>query len=134
MTDLMQILNKANIRPSYQRLSILEVLRSTCAHPTAEEIYTMLKEKQYIGISKATLYNTLQLFTEKGIISQVDTHSSETHYEPNVHFHPHFVCEKCGRIIDIEGDAPEIRIPNGFKVNRLTMNMSGICRDCSENK
>ena len=133
MSDLIEILNKADIRPSYQRLSILQVLHSTKEHPTADRLYAMLKEKAYIGISKATLYNTLQLFVEKGIITQVDMRSNEAHYEPTVSFHPHFVCEKCGKIMDLEGEPPQVDLPEGFKVNKLTMNMSGICSECSKN-
>lgn len=132
MTELMKILNDAGIRPSYQRLSILEVLRSTKEHPTAERIYDMLKERNYTAISKATLYNTLQLFVEKGIITQVDMRSVEAHYEPTLVFHPHFICEVCGKIIDCEGYAPELKLPDGFKVNKLTMNISGICGECSK--
>lgn len=134
MSDLTEILNNAGIRPSYQRLSILEVLRSTKEHPTAERIYDMLKEHDHTSISKATLYNTLQLFVEKGIITQVDMRSTEAHYEPTILFHPHFICESCGKIIDCDGCAPEIKLPEGFKATKLTMNISGICGECSKNK
>lgn len=132
MAELIEILSNAGIRHSYQRLSILEVLRSTKEHPTADRIYDMLKEQSYTGISKATLYNTLQLFVEKGIITQVDMHSSEAHYEPNVIFHPHFICEKCGKIIDCEGCIPKFELPEGFRINKFTMNISGICSECSK--
>ena len=133
MSDLIEILNKADIRPSYQRLSILQVIYSAKTHPTADQIYAMLKENGYIRISKATLYNTLQLFVEKGIITHVDMRSVETHYEPNISFHPHFICEKCGKIIDFEGSVPDFIVPVGFKINKFTMNISGICCECSKN-
>lgn len=131
MSELIEILNNANIRPSYQRLAVLETLCGVKSHPTADEILEMLNEKGYMSISRATLYNTLQLFMEKGIIICVDTHSNEAHYDADIKFHPHFICEECGRIIDIDGNMPEIKLPDGFKINKLTMNISGICRECS---
>ncbi len=132
MTDIIDMLNQADIRPSYQRVSILAVLRSTKSHPTVDMLHGMLKESGYIGISKATLYNTLKLFAEKGIISLVDTSSAEAHYDANTMFHPHFVCECCGKIIDCEGELPVVTIDDGCTVNRFTMNISGLCSECSK--
>ena len=130
--DISSILTNANIRPSYQRVTILKALSMCKTHPTAEELFERLAEISDVAISRATLYNTLQLFVKNGIITEVDMHSNETHYEPNLIFHPHFHCEKCGRIIDISGEAPELTLPDGYVIHRYSMNVSGTCPECSE--
>lgn len=130
--NVIDVLKNANIRPSYQRVTILRVLRSTKAHPTAETLLRMVNEVSDVEISRATLYNTLQLFNENGIIVQVDTNSNEAHFEPNVNFHPHFVCVKCKRVYDMEGEMPNVKIPDGFTADAYTVNVLGICRDCNK--
>ena len=133
-TDTIRILQEADKRPSYQRILILKVLRGTDRHPTAEELLEMVNQASEIAISRATLYNTLQLFVDKGIIVQVDSRLHEAHYEPNVTFHPHFICSECKKIFDIQGDLPIASIPAGFKVHSHTLNINGICRECSSKK
>lgn len=130
--NVIDVLKKANIRPSYQRVTILKALRSTKAHPTAETLLRMVNDMSDVEISRATLYNTLQLFNENGIIVQVDTNSNETHFEPNVNFHPHFICTNCKRVFDIAGELPNVEVPDGFKADAYTVNVLGICCDCNK--
>ena len=130
--DVKEVLKSAGIRPSYQRVQILKTLRATDKHPTAEELLKMVNSASDVEISRATLYNTLQLFIDNGIIVQVDTNSHEAHYEPNVSFHPHFVCTKCKRIFDVKGSWHGVDVPEGFVVHSHTVNVSGVCRECSE--
>ncbi len=133
MTDkTTEILKNADIRPSYQRVTILKVLRSTTAHPTAEALLHMVNEASEVEISRATLYNTLQLFSDKGIICHVDMDSAETHFEPNTHFHPHFVCTRCKKIFDVTGELPVVDVPEGFVAQSYTVNVSGVCAECSK--
>ncbi len=133
INDMIELLKNADIRPSYQRVAILKTLRSTTAHPTAEELLRMVNNLSEFEISRATLYNTLQLFSEKGIIVQVDTNANETHFEPNINFHPHFVCTKCKRVYDITGKLPEVELPDGFIASSYTVNVLGICDECVKN-
>ena len=129
--DIVETLKSADIRPSYQRVVILKTLRSTDKHPTAEELLQMVNSSSEVEISRATLYNTLQLFDEKGIIVRVDTNSHEAHYEPNIEFHPHFVCTQCKRIFDVEGCWHDVKVPKGFIVHSRTVNVGGICSECA---
>ena len=132
MVNLTEELSKVDIRPSYQRVTILKALRSTKMHPTVDELLEIISDISDVSISRATLYNTLQLFTEKGIITQVDAASNEARYDASTSFHPHFICEKCKRVIDIDGPEPLVNLPDGYQINRLTLNINGICRECSE--
>ena len=59
--DVKEVLKSAGIRPSYQRVQILKTLRATDKHPTAEELLKMVNSASDVEISRATLYNTLQL-------------------------------------------------------------------------
>lgn len=133
MCDIIEALNSAGVRASYQRVMILKAIRSTKKHPTADELLEIVKDMSDISISRATLYNTLLLFTEKGLITQLDTARNESRYDATTFFHPHFICEKCSKIIDLDGEIPNIEVPEGFSINRLTLNINGLCRECSEN-
>ena len=72
MKKTAEILNKANIKPTLQRIHILRVLMNNKNHLSAEELYKILKE-EVPSISRATVYNTLNLLSEKGVILEVIT-------------------------------------------------------------
>jgi len=89
---------------------------------------------------KSTIFRTLKTFVEKGILHTIDNGSGSTLYalcsdscstHLHVDFHPHFKCEKCGKTICIDSHTfPEIKVPNGFEVKNIDVNLSGVCNDC----
>ncbi len=89
---------------------------------------------------KSTIFRTLKTFVEKGILHTIDNGSGATLYalcsdncstHLHIDFHPHFKCEKCGKTICIDSQTfPEIKVPTGFEVKNINVNLSGICRDC----
>ncbi len=130
MTDPIQVLKNAGIRPSKQRIAVYKAICSSCFHPTAEDVLATLAADPDDSFSRATLYNTLNLFEEKGIIIKMKTDSAQAHYETNTKFHSHFICEKCGRITDISSDEPVIELPEGYQAKNVSLNINGICCDC----
>lgn len=89
---------------------------------------------------KSTIFRTLKTFVEKGILHTIDNGSGSTLYALcsnncsthfHVDFHPHFRCEKCGKTICIDTHTfPDIKVPNGFEVKNIDVNLSGICSSC----
>ncbi len=119
------------ISPTTQRVKILEFLDKNRIHPTAEQVYLGLKDEM-ISLSKATVYNTLKLFVESGIIHELTVFENETRYEYNTENHIHFKCIKCGQIFDIhEGNQIfSESVIDGHKISEYQINLRGICNSC----
>ncbi|MEA2103551.1 MAG: Fur family transcriptional regulator [Candidatus Cloacimonadota bacterium] len=125
--------DEVGIRPTSERMSIFRYLIDNRNHPTANMIYNSVLKK-IPTISKATVYNSLNLFTEKGVINPVMITGNETRYDSNTSPHHHFLCEKCGKIIDIDIQCPYFKkgMIKGNKINELHGYFIGICKDCLE--
>ena len=98
--QLIEILTEAGIRPSAQRLSVLEYLTGTTCHPSADRIYEDVHAMQPT-LSRSTVYNTVKLFLDKGVIETVAGDSSECRYDYFHKPHAHFQCRQCRKVYDI---------------------------------
>ncbi len=131
--EISHLLLEKDIRPTYQRLEIMRYLYEHRVHPTAEMIYAELKET-IPTFSKTTVYNTLKLFQEKGLLAALATAEDQVRYEANLIPHGHFQCVRCGRLFDI--DIPEA-FPGqtslaGHRILEYQIILRGICRDCRQ--
>jgi Fe2+ or Zn2+ uptake regulation protein len=126
-------LESRGISPSLQRVIILKYLLRNKEHPTAEDIYSSLS-RQIPTLSKTTVYNTLKLYTEKGLIKQLVINGNEHHYEANLEYHAHFHCNKCGKIYDLDLEYPEkeLKTIEGHEAMEAELVIRGICRECKE--
>jgi Fur family peroxide stress response transcriptional regulator len=134
MEKIKEILEKKGIKPSIQRIKIFECLMRDRNHPTAKDIYEMIF-KEIPTLSKTTIYNTVKLFTDKGILKPVRIREGEVRYDIEADFHPHFRCRKCGRIFDLdekllEKDKGEI---GGHLIEERCVCYLGICKNCRKN-
>ena len=101
--DLRQCLIDAGIQPTPQRVAIAEVLLTAHQHVTADEVFEMVKQSRSdIGVSKATIYNSLGLFVKKGLLRQIFIDASGTFYDTNTATHHHFYNLDTGQLIDME--------------------------------
>ena len=128
-----ELLESKGLKPTYQRLRILEFLERHENHPTVEMIYQELV-KEIPTISRTTIYNTLNAFLEKGIIHSITITGTETRYDIKECPHHHLLCKSCGRIFDVEVKCPyegQIEI-NGHRIDEKLGYFKGICRDCRE--
>lgn len=91
----------AGIKYSKQREAILTYLRSTKEHPTAETVYSKLRE-EYPHISLGTVYRNLNLLSDSGEILRLDCGDGMDHFDATVAPHYHFICKSCGRVLDLE--------------------------------
>jgi Fe2+ or Zn2+ uptake regulation protein len=122
------------ILPSVQRIEIMDYLYKHQGHPTAEQIFMALKQKG-VNISKATVYNTLKLFEEKGLVRVLTMEDNENRFDIIMHDHGHFICEKCGAIFDFDIDAGKVAsmAPGPLKdcrVNQKDIYFRGVCSKC----
>ena len=125
-------LMRFSIRPSVQRTAIMEYLMNHKTHPTVEEIYMALNPS-IPTLSKTTVYNTLNLFTEKGAVQVLTIDDKNARYDANVSNHGHFYCRSCGKVHDIFNMNPEAyQIPHfeDFVVDTVEISYYGICKAC----
>ncbi|MFN3406974.1 MAG: Fur family transcriptional regulator [Caldimicrobium sp.] len=116
-----------------QRLAILEYLEQTREHPSAEDIYNALKDR-FPSMSFATIYNTLEVLIKKGLVKELPLDSSKKRFDPFTHPHHHFVCKKCGKIMDVEKHF-DIAIPddlNDVEIEEFQVVFTGLCKECKE--
>ncbi|MGA2089970.1 MAG: transcriptional repressor [Endomicrobiales bacterium] len=120
-----------HIKPTYQRLKILEYLAAKRIHPTAGHIYRDLV-KHIPTMSKTTVYNTLKSFVGKGIVAPVMIAGTETRFEYARKPHPHFFCENCCSIMDIDIDCPPVlkKTVAGHTIKEQHSYFKGICASC----
>ena len=119
-----------------QRREVLEVLQTSCDHPTAIEVFMRAKERMP-GISLATVYNCLETLTEHHLIRQVNIERASSRYCANLQEHVHFHCEKCGLVIDAPPlgpiDAHQLwNLPPGVTVTGLDVAIRGRCPECTQ--
>ncbi|OGC05240.1 hypothetical protein A2276_02140 [candidate division WOR-1 bacterium RIFOXYA12_FULL_43_27] len=132
MELLQKKLKEKRIRPSFHRIKILKYLDRHRTHPTVDEIYEALV-KEVPSLSKTTVYNTLELFSKKGIIGNLTISGSEKRYDFENKAHSHFLCKKCGKIFDIDKvDCPceNNRAVRGHKIDEVHLYFKGVCKSC----
>jgi len=105
--ELVEVLRNHDINPTHQRIEIAFVLFSRCEHLSADQLLALVNERNS-ETSKATVYNTLNLFLEKKLIREVIVDPSKVFYDPNTDAHHHFYDVDTGELIDI--DAAEIEV------------------------
>ena len=91
---------------SRKREAILECLRSTQSHPSADWVYSQLKP-QYPDLSLATVYRNLAMFKRDGVIGSVGTVNGLERFDYDTRPHAHFVCSRCSAVLDVE----EVALP-----------------------
>ncbi len=90
-------------RYSWQREAILDVLRSTREHPTADWIYEQIKAV-IPSISLGTVYRNLQQLAQAGLIKAYQFQGNKVRYDANIEHHLHFICERCQRVEDYSSE------------------------------
>lgn len=123
-------LTEAGIRPSLQRLLILDYIRSCESHPTADEVYSHLVADNPI-LSRTTVFNCLKLFVDKGLVNDIDILSDSTRYDDASRTpHGHFMCRKCHRIFDMPLDMTALKVNDGFVCDNVNVFFKGLCPEC----
>ncbi|HEY9551885.1 MAG TPA: Fur family transcriptional regulator [Prevotella sp.] len=129
-----QRLMKCGVRPSSQRIAIMDYLLTHYTHPTVEDVYQGLCG-QIPKLSRTTVYNTLRLFSDHHVAQMITIDEHHVCYDGNIQPHVHFYCKNCGKVIDLfDEDAPAVAapkcMPNGCVVDEMQLYYKGVCADC----
>ena len=107
-------LKEHGIQPSAQRLAVAEYVLHTSAHPSAEQVFAEVRSRVPM-ISRATVYNTLNLFVRKKLLRQLVLAEGRVVFDPHVAPHHHFIDDASGEIHDIPWDALDVRRVEALK-------------------
>ncbi|MBE3584345.1 MAG: transcriptional repressor [Limnochordaceae bacterium] len=127
----------AFVRNTRQRRVILDVLRSTDTHPTADWIYQRVRER-VPNVSLGTVYRNLRTLAQSGEVLELNYGSTFSRFDGRATPHYHFVCERCHRVLDVL-ELPvqselerEVERRTGFRVHGHRLEFYGICRECRQ--
>ena len=105
--DVVHILEEHGIQPTAQRVAVAEYVLRTAEHPSADKVWAVVGEN-FPVISRATVYNTLNLFVEKGLLRELHLAPDSALFDPNTERHHHFIDEATGQIYDIPWDQVQV--------------------------
>ncbi len=108
MKDAISILRRCDIQPTPQRIAVVECVLAAKTHPTADEVLVSARKK-CPTVSRATVYNTLNLLVEKGLIGMHAIREGAVVFDPNAKRHHHFIDDDTGDIYDIPWDMLEVK-------------------------
>jgi Fur family ferric uptake transcriptional regulator len=131
-------LENNNYRKTHERFAILEEIYRNQTHFDAETLYVQMKKSAY-RVSRATVYNTLDVLLACGLIKKHHFIDNVTFYEKIFGYplHYHFVCTQCKNVTEFLDErilqvAQEHSEGNSFVLNDLNLNLMGICSDCQK--
>lgn len=102
--DIESTLRNRGIQPSAQRVAVAEYVLRTAEHPSADLVWRRVRER-FPWISRATVYNTLHLFVEKGLLQRLTIAEESVVFDPITATHHHFIDDETGAIHDVRGSA-----------------------------
>ena len=125
--ETLQAFTEHGIQPSAQRVAVADYVLYTEDHPSADQVWAEVK-RGFPMLSRATVYNTLNLFTEKGLLRELVLAEGKVVFDPKLEAHHHFLDEETGDIIDVPWSALDVRrvhsLP-GFDVREYQVVMRG---------
>jgi Fur family transcriptional regulator, ferric uptake regulator len=132
----MNFLAQKNLRITTQRQTIIDTVFATEEHFTAEQLLDWSREKDST-ISRATVYRTLPLLTESGLVREMDFGKDYKFYDPNYCEHPnhnHIICNDCEKIVEFESDKiakieSEITQKLGFAIKAQKLQITATCEE-----
>jgi Fur family iron response transcriptional regulator len=106
--DVFGLLEAKGIQPSAQRVAVARYVLETDEHPSAEQVFARVKDALPV-LSRATVYNTLNLFVEKGLLRALVLAEGKVVFDPKLEPHHHFIDDDTGAIHDVPWDALKVR-------------------------
>ena len=127
MDTVIDRLRNSGIQPTPQRIAVAEFVLNTATHPTADEVWAHVRTC-CPTLSRATVYNTLNLFAEKGLLKPQPLREGGVVFDPHVKPHHHFIDEDTGKVIDVPWEALKVKGEkslDGFEVREYQVVMRG---------
>ena len=134
-SQLQDALRERGLRVTPQRVLIHRAVRELDRHVTAEEVLAAVSER-LPNASLPTVYSTLELLGELGMVRRLVARSGAALYDPRTHEHQHLVCRGCGRVEDLDVPVDSVRAlraarRRGFEPSDAELVVSGLCSDCA---
>ncbi len=133
-SDLHHHLERRGLRVTQPRLTLLEFFADTSGHFTPESIFEQLRAAGQ-PLSIATLYQNLKTFSEHGLIKEMIGQGGEVRYDTNLEPHSHLICTRCGEMLDVQLDVPDVRLGEqgqGWLVAQARIDLHGLCPRCQQ--
>jgi Fe2+ or Zn2+ uptake regulation protein len=131
--ELTQALRAGGQRVTLPRLLVHRHVRASDRHVTAEQLHDELA-RELPSLSLATVYSTLEVFEDLGLVRRVGTLGGATLYDSRTTEHHHAICRRCGAVTDVDGAGGhhvDFRAPAGFTVEHAEVQLVGLCADCA---
>lgn len=132
MIDFSKKLREHNLKATPQRLAICKELHRS-GHLTINMLYELLL-RNFNSLSLATVYKNITLMIENSFVKEIKIPNSKSVYELVKDSHSHLVCQKCGKVEDVDCDLEsvmqEVLKEKSFIVNNADLVLSGICKNC----
>jgi Fe2+ or Zn2+ uptake regulation protein len=117
-----------------QRQSVLQVIRESDEHLTANEVYEDAR-RILPGISFATVYNSLRYLKNEGLIGEVQFGTGANRYDRKLTRHDHAICNRCGMLVDLELPLPDELLAeaadrSNFEAETIELTLRGLCPEC----
>ena len=135
MRNVLATLQDHGIQPSAQRIAVAEYVLTTDEHPSADQVWKRVQDRVPY-ISRATVYNTLNLFVEKGLLRALNLSEDCMVFDPKLETHHHFIDDETGVIHDVPWDKVQVCSLDqlaGFKVRDYQVVMHGVRKKSSKN-
>ena len=132
--NVIQRLKVKGVRITETRKAVIDFIIQSHDHPSADMIYQALLPA-FPNMSLATVYNNLKVLIDEGFVSELKVRNdTTTYYDFMGHQHLNVICEKCGRIADMDLDLPDVQQEaadqTGYQITKSQMVVYGICPDC----
>jgi len=127
MNDIIEKLNQYGIQPTPQRIAVADFVLKTDTHPTADEVWAIVRQR-CPTLSRATVYNTLNLFAEKGLLKLPPIKEGVAVFDPHVAPHHHFIDEETGTVYDVPWEAVSVageKTLDGYEVREYQVVLRG---------
>ncbi len=124
-----------------QRLEIIKIISESKNHPSAADVYNKLK-KLYPMVSLNTVYKNLSMLASLHEVREIKTMQNSVHYDGDISLHGHAICEKCGKIIDVEINELDFKgffetkikkkLTENYNISNYGIEFYGLCAGCGK--
>lgn len=133
--EVLNHLREKGVRITETRKAVIDYIIQSHDHPSADMIYQALLPA-FPNMSLATVYNNLKVLIDEGFVSELKVRNdTTTYYDFMGHQHLNVICEKCGRIADMDLELPDVQQEaaeqTGYQITKSQMVVYGICPDCA---
>lgn len=137
MDETAVLLKEKGLKITPQRLAIINLLKNTKEHPSAETIYKKLSS-DFPTMSLATVYKTLEMLKNIGLIQELNVGEGSFRYDANIESHPHVICLSCSRVDDLDESVlkdlmNDVKKHTDYLLTEQKLYFYGYCPDCQKN-